>query len=120
MPRRINTKKNSPEKIKGRLLKTEDKKQILEAERGRCFRERVLHTAAPGTVTADLSPETLRPDGMQRHLQSAEMLQERKTLLRGEGKIDIFGETEEKRIPPPEDVTTPTLGVEEEGENIGW
>lgn len=66
-PRRLNTKKTSPKKIKGKLLKTKAKEQSLEADGG----EGVLHTAAWGAVTADLSPATAS--------SKAEMLQEMKT-----------------------------------------
>ena len=60
VPNRINTRWNTPRHILIKLTKTKHKKQILKAARGK---QQITHKGIPKRITADLSTETLRPEG---------------------------------------------------------
>ena len=60
IPNRINPKQNTPRHILIELMKIKHKEQILKAAREK---QQITHKGVPIRITADLSVETLRPEG---------------------------------------------------------
>ena len=60
VPNRINSRQNTPRHLLIKLMKIKHKEQILKAARGK---QQITHKGVPIRITADLSVETLRPEG---------------------------------------------------------
>ena len=60
VPNRINTRQNTLTHILIKLMKIKHKEQILKAAREK---QQITHKGIPIMITADLSVETLRPEG---------------------------------------------------------